>query len=251
MIDALESTSTIGAVGPMSNCVSGPQLIEGLRLTSSEAISEIANSRYREYGLQVVDIERLVGFCLLVRDKTFDKVGLLDESFGIGNFEDDDYCMRIRQAGFRTCMAPGCFLFHYGSRTFAGMGFDSNAYAALMESNANRFMRKWSLADNDEPRALQAARAMNMDARDALNRGEWQEALRKLSQSIAMYPAFAPAFNDLGAVLWQFGDKRKALDYFVRAVSMDPTCEEARANARDAANALGVPWTDPAEGETP
>ena len=32
---------------------------------------------------------------------------VFDERFGIGCFEDDDYCRRAREAGFRTVVAEG------------------------------------------------------------------------------------------------------------------------------------------------
>ena len=39
------------------------------------------------------------GFCLLIRREVIDAIGLLDEQFGIGCFEDDDYCLRANRGG--------------------------------------------------------------------------------------------------------------------------------------------------------
>ena len=41
-----------------------------------------------------------MGFCLLIRRTVIDRIGVLDERFGIGCFEDDDYCLRAIQAGY-------------------------------------------------------------------------------------------------------------------------------------------------------
>ena len=38
---------------------------------------------------------KLVGFCLLIRKKILDKIGVLDEIFSPGNYEDDDLSIRI------------------------------------------------------------------------------------------------------------------------------------------------------------
>jgi len=70
-----------------------------------------------------------------------DAVGLFDEQFGIGCFEDDDYCLRAIQAGYRAVIAADAFVHHFGGRTFVGSGIDAGA---LMSENQQRFRAKWS-----------------------------------------------------------------------------------------------------------
>jgi hypothetical protein len=92
----------------------------------------------------IVETDRLVGFCLLIRRGLIDKVGLLDERFGIGCFEDDDYCLRARQAGYRAVMARDAFIHHHGGATFQGSGVD---FAAVMRKNEQVFRAKWEAVD--------------------------------------------------------------------------------------------------------
>src|SRR5206468_1568627 len=87
-----------------------------------------------------VDTHRLIGFCLLIRRAVIDAIGLLDERFRIGCFEDDDYCLRAVRAGWRAVIARDAFVHHYGGRTFLGSGVD---FAALMRENERRFREKW------------------------------------------------------------------------------------------------------------
>jgi len=50
-------------------------------------------------------------FCSLLKTEVIKKIGLLDERFFIlGN--DDDYCDRIRLAGFETAVCLNCFVYH-------------------------------------------------------------------------------------------------------------------------------------------
>ena len=64
--------------------------------------------------------DRLVGFCLLITREVIGAIGMLDEQFGIGSFEDDDYCLRAIAAGYRAVIAGDAFVHHFGSRTFLG-----------------------------------------------------------------------------------------------------------------------------------
>jgi GT2 family glycosyltransferase len=72
----------------------------------------------------------------------YEKIGGLDERFGLGLFDDDDLAERARRAGFELAVAHDLFVHHFGGRTFAGTGIDAEA---LLEENARRFAAKWGL----------------------------------------------------------------------------------------------------------
>ncbi len=239
LVRALESSERIGLVGPMSNCVSGPQLIEGLSFETMTEINAYSSRLSQEREGALLETERLVGFCMLIRDEALKEVGPLDESFGIGNFEDDDYCMRVRKAGYRICIAADCFVFHYGSRTFSAMGYTPDIYSDLMNRNARRFKDKWRLDDSGGARLSQLSYSLNRDAREAFARGDAAEAVRLLKDAIGTNPSIDRNFNDLGAVLWSMGDHEKAYEYFVKAVTMNGEFEDARDNLKAAAMVLG------------
>jgi hypothetical protein len=80
-------------------------------------------------------------FCLLIRREVIDAIGLLDERFGLGCFEDDDYTLRAIQAGYRAVVAVDALIHHYGGRTFVGSGIDTGAW---MQENQRRFLDKWA-----------------------------------------------------------------------------------------------------------
>ena len=140
MLRALRSDEKVGLVGPRSNYVSGPQQIE----VGYDGIAELDGFAWdwgKAHGGVVIDVSRLVGFCLLIKREVIDAIGLLDEQFGIGNFEDDDYCLRAIGAGYRAAIADDAFVHHYGGRTFVGAGIDAGA---LLRENHRRFVEKWS-----------------------------------------------------------------------------------------------------------
>ncbi len=236
---ALLCEDDIGLAGPMSNCVSGPQHIPGLEFNSLDDINAFAARRATDHAGQYEDVDRLVGFCLLIREETLRQVGLFDEAFGLGNFEDDDYCLRVRRAGYRLRMARDAFVFHYGSRTFLGMGVVGDQWSALMTENQRHFARKWDLEPSGRRDAVQESQQLNAHAREALESGHLQEALEFLGKAIAVCPSWDVNFNDLGVILWQLGRHDEAYTQFVRAVRLNAAFNDARENLRQAAEVLG------------
>ena len=233
---ALLSADDIGMAGPMSNYVSGPQQISGLMFDAYDQIESFSDDLARRNAGKATPVDRLVGFCVLIREAAFRAVGLLDESFGIGCYEDDDYGIRVRGAGYRLCMAKDAFVFHYGSRTFAGMGITREGMEGLMAANETRFAGKWTEARaEDRERSL----ALNAEARRAAEDGDARKALSLLKEAVEVCPFVEANYNDLGALMWQAGEQETAFKLFVRAIGMNPEYAEARANLRDAAQALG------------
>lgn len=144
----LEQKPVVGAVGAVSNCVSGPQQLERVPFVnhpSAQAeIYAFADDLSRRMAGRGFELARLVGFCLMVRRSVLDKIGGFDPRFGIGNFEDDDLCLRIRTAGYQTWVAQDVYIHHFGSRTFAALGPD--AFEDTMDESWEYFKEKWNLS---------------------------------------------------------------------------------------------------------
>jgi GT2 family glycosyltransferase/2-polyprenyl-3-methyl-5-hydroxy-6-metoxy-1,4-benzoquinol methylase/tetratricopeptide (TPR) repeat protein len=140
MLEALERNRQAGLVGPCSNCVSGEQQVH-VSYADLDALDGFAwQFGKARHGL-TTRTDRLVGFCLGMRREVIDRVGLLDERFGLGNFEDDDYCRRAMAVGFECVIAGDAFVHHFGSRSFAENGVD---LARVLQRNRQLFDEKWS-----------------------------------------------------------------------------------------------------------
>jgi GT2 family glycosyltransferase/tetratricopeptide (TPR) repeat protein/2-polyprenyl-3-methyl-5-hydroxy-6-metoxy-1,4-benzoquinol methylase len=140
MLDALSCDEKIALVGPCSNCVSGEQQIAASYDSDLVGLEGFAWEWGKSHDRERVDNDRLVGFCLLIRREAIERVGLLDERFGTGCFEDDDYSRRMLAAGYRAVIARDSFVHHFGSRTFAGSGVD---LGRLLNTNREVYRKKW------------------------------------------------------------------------------------------------------------
>ncbi len=121
-----------GMVGPCSDNVSGEQGSGGF------GVMGVGDPNAIVY----YDASRLVGFCLLMKRAVLDKIGGLDERFGIGNFDDDDYCIRAQLAGFYLAIVRNSFVHHVGGATFRAEGID---YQKLLVENWVKFQDKWGV----------------------------------------------------------------------------------------------------------
>lgn len=142
MLDCLDASPDTGAAGPCSNYVSGRQQEEA-PYSSMEEFHAWTEERNKPDPSRRTPLERLVGFCLLFKREVMERIGLLDERFSPGHYEDDDYCYRIRLAGFRLMMAGDAFVHHHGSASFRKQ--DSAALISLIETNYRKFMDKWGM----------------------------------------------------------------------------------------------------------
>lgn len=127
MLDVLHSDPRIGLVGPTSNHVGSEQQIS-IDYRHLNDLDGFAWTRHAqliaEHQPLIQETDRLIGFCLLFRRSVLDAVGLLDERFGIGCFEDDDFCRHTQAVGFSAVIARSAFVHHFGSVTFQASGTD-------------------------------------------------------------------------------------------------------------------------------
>lgn len=138
MLAPLRGDPTIGLVGPCTNYAAGPQRIPAEYIDTATLDGFGWERAKAGAGWEVTD--RLAGFCLLITREVIDRVGLLDEQFGVGNYEDDDYCERVGRAGFKAVIARGAFVHHVGGQTFRALGAD---YLAALRGNLAKFRAKW------------------------------------------------------------------------------------------------------------
>ncbi len=148
LLRLFEEHSDIGLVGPITNSAGNEQRIElpGLSEKNYEEISGAYTERQRGVWFRT---EKLGFFCVAMRSEVPDKIGYLDERFGIGMFEDDDFCLRAKKAGYQLAVVEDCFIYHMGSVSFGKLALES--YQILFEKNKAFFREKhgidWTLTE--------------------------------------------------------------------------------------------------------
>lgn len=68
---------------------------------------------------QAVDVPTAVGFCMYIRRDCLSEVGLFDvKNFGMGYGEENDFCIRATQSGWRNLHALDTYVLHTGGVSF-------------------------------------------------------------------------------------------------------------------------------------
>jgi GT2 family glycosyltransferase len=81
----------------------------------------------------------LAFFCVLMPRDVRSAVGLLDEEFGWGYCEDNDYCWRARHLGFDLSLCPGAVVYHDGGQTMSKLGEEARK---TLERNGQHLIKK-------------------------------------------------------------------------------------------------------------
>ena len=76
-------------------------------------------------------VDWVSGACLLVRRTAYEQVGLLDEDFFM-YFEDNDWCLRLRQAGWKNYYHPAESIVHLGGQSLARNPQAQSSYEASL-----------------------------------------------------------------------------------------------------------------------
>lgn len=146
-----------------------------------ELLTVVDYHRSQRNGLQPVLC--LPFFCVKLPAKVYEKLGPLDETFGKGGAEDNDYCLRAYLEGFQVLYALNSYILHFsGKSTWHGA---ETAEETKQRDNAylKRFDEKWGLklrrlAINGDLSVL----AEDPNILSALQRGKFREVIIALQK---------------------------------------------------------------------
>lgn len=86
------------------------------------------------------DLSAVTAACLMVKKSIFDSLGGFDPGFRVA-FNDVDFCMKIRQAGYLIVFTPYAELYHYESLSRGAE--DTQEKVERFNGEINRFKERW------------------------------------------------------------------------------------------------------------
>lgn len=123
LVEAILSSEDIGIAGPKIYYASPPDRIwfAGGEISLARGVSRHIGIRERDRGQydEIRDVDYVTGCALMARREVFEAVGDLDPIFA-AYYEDADFCMRARRAGFRVVYVPAGRVWHKISASTGG-----------------------------------------------------------------------------------------------------------------------------------
>jgi GT2 family glycosyltransferase len=128
LLKTMQSDPSIGIAGlqllngdgSLQNSIyNSPSLLT--ELTNKSLLRRLFPNRYRgkEHKiLQPIEVDGIIGSCMLVRKEAIGEVGVLDEDYFFF-FEETDWCLRMRRAGWKVVFDPRYTIFHLQGKSAA------------------------------------------------------------------------------------------------------------------------------------
>jgi GT2 family glycosyltransferase len=133
----------LGLVGPATNRTCNEAQIDVPYQTYGE-FARVSREQAVTHEGERVPIRMLAMFCTALRRDVFERVGFLDERYEVGMFEDEDYALRLKAAGYTVEWARDVYVHHHYHAT-VGKLVPSGQYLAIAAANQRRFEEKWGV----------------------------------------------------------------------------------------------------------
>ncbi len=167
LISVAESNPRLGILNPSSTTL-------GQKVPLKD-IDKYAG-KIRRYQGEYVEMAQVSGFCMFVKREVIDKIGILDESYGMGYFEDTDYSRRAREAGFKMARVKASYIYHQENVSFVGLKRRDETFKA----NRKIFEERWGRPLRIFVEAADGLRANEVKAfLDFANKANWFIIARK------------------------------------------------------------------------
>jgi GT2 family glycosyltransferase len=140
LIAALEREPALGLVCATTNHIGNAAQVPAEYATLDE-MEQLARSRAFSHAGQLLGLTTVALFCAAMRRRLLEAIGLLDQRFEIGMFEDDDLSRTLRERGLLLGVALDAFVHHVGQASFERLS--AREYLAIWEANRRRFETKW------------------------------------------------------------------------------------------------------------
>ncbi len=122
MVRAGAQRADVATVTPFSNnatICSYPEFCAENELAGLDQVARLDRIFARANTGQVEQIPTGIGFCMLITRRSIADLGVFDaDKFGIGYGEENDFCMRAREAGWINVAACDVYVGHSGGESF-------------------------------------------------------------------------------------------------------------------------------------
>ncbi len=130
LVNVADSRKDIAIVNPSSNNLG--------QHPGRAGVDEYA-ATLRVFRGQFIEMGACLGFCMFFKKGLLQKLGLFDEIYGVGNFEDTEYSRKAESLGYVCVRAKGSYVYHKISRSFK----KKKDFEESFRKNQRIFNKRW------------------------------------------------------------------------------------------------------------
>ncbi|MEO0661060.1 MAG: glycosyltransferase, partial [Planctomycetota bacterium] len=138
-LEHARNADDVGAIPLCANRASKHQVVAYDGTDDIASIERFANTHYGQHAGEGVDATLFTSLAVVVRREVVERIGGFDETFSPWGFEDDDYALRVRLAGWRNRVARDSFVYHAHYQTQE----KHERHAGWLQANWDAFLAKW------------------------------------------------------------------------------------------------------------
>ncbi len=141
LIEHVEKNNKIGLICPISSNAANISL----DIFENYSYMQMNDLLYRNFKGQCFDACTVVGNCLLITRECLEKVGDLDEIYGMGYGDETDYQFKAHSKGFEAKVAIDTYVFHKSEVSFG----TSKEKQQRVDANRKIFFDRWGKEYNE------------------------------------------------------------------------------------------------------
>ena len=153
MVGLMQKTG-VGAVGARlyyeDMTIQHAGIAYGIQGTAGNLFVNLTKGRHAYLGMEAMlrNVSAVTGACLMTSKRMYEDVGYMNEDLAVA-FNDVDFCLKIREKGYRVVYNPWVELIHYESKS---RGYeDTEEKKKRFENEKNKFQNIWKkVLDEDK-----------------------------------------------------------------------------------------------------
>jgi GT2 family glycosyltransferase len=140
LLVCMDSDKRIGIAAPLSSYCSNLQGIDDVNDKPREEIQEFAANFNKSDPKKWQQKFRVITLLPIIRTEVWHTVGMFDTSF-YHDFGEDDFCLRIRRAGYKIYVCRDTFIYHDHKRK----DDNNEMLRTSLKSGHDNFIKKWDV----------------------------------------------------------------------------------------------------------
>jgi GT2 family glycosyltransferase len=140
LLHHLMDHSDIGLLGAVTNHIGNEAQVK-VDYAGLDQMPERSRAYTLTHMGELLFLRTVAFFCVMMPRSTYARCGPISEEYGIGFFEDDDYCRKVEKLGLKIACAEDVFIHHHLSASFNKLR--EKERRALFDRNRAIYEKKW------------------------------------------------------------------------------------------------------------